>query len=109
MLIEILFSPWANLWILPPRVAVLCLILSGSISGLSLGIRSVWATTIGMPEICITAISTIVIAACLALLLYINLLQRWENNFDSLPWKQLSHPMGKPSAFCPFTGWQSIQ
>ena len=104
MLIELLLSPWANLCILPPKVAALCLVLSGSISGLSMGFTYARAHIASMPEICITVVSTIVTAACLALLLHINLLQRWEDNFDSLPWRQQSLSTGQPSTFCPFTG-----
>jgi hypothetical protein len=103
MLIQIIISPWATLWILPPVVSLSCLLLSGSIAGLSLGLKYVRAYVIGIPEISISSCSTVILGICVLLLLYINLINRWEDNFDSLPWKK-QQSAAKAGLSCPFTG-----
>lgn len=103
MLIQIILGPVATLWILPWRVAASCLFVTGSVGGLSLGLKYVRAHYIGIPEINISVVSTSMLGISLSVLVFMTLIQRWEDNFDSLPWKSLQHS-AKTRLICPFTG-----
>lgn len=102
MLFQTMFGPFATLWILPPVVSMSCLLITGSVCGLSLGLKYVRAHEIGIPEISVSVFSTSMVGVCLLLLLYMNVVSRWEDNFDTWPWKQ-QNP-AKSNLYCPFTG-----
>ena len=114
MLIQVILGPFATLWILPWRLAASCLFVTGSVGGLSLGLKYVRAHYIGIPEINISVLSTSMVGMCLFVLLFMTLIQRWEDNFESLPWKSLQHT-AKTRLICPFTGesiywtWQALR
>ena len=78
-------------------------VVTGSVGGLSLGLNYVRAHYIGIPEINISVISTTMLGLCLLVVLFTTLVQRWEDNFDSMPWKNLQHSP-KTWLICPFTG-----
>ena len=80
-----------------------CCVVTGSVGGLSLGLNYVRAHYIGIPEINISVISTTMLGLCLLVVLFTTLVQRWEDNFDSMPWKSLQHS-AKTRLICPFTG-----
>ncbi len=80
-----------------------CCAVTGSVGGLSLGLNYVRAHYIGIPEINISVISTTMLGMCLLVVLFTTLVQRWEDNFDSMPWKSLQHS-AKTRLICPFTG-----
>ena len=82
------------------------MLISGSIGGLSLGLKYVRAHIIGVPEINISTFSTVMLGVCVCLMLYLNLVNRWEDNFDSLPWKQQQNTP-REKLLCPFTGWSA--
>ena len=103
MILQIILGPVATLWILPAKLAISCLAVTGSVGGLSLGLRYIRAHYIGVPEINISVISTSMLGACVMLALYMTLIQRWEDNFDALPWRSLQHN-AKTRLICPFTG-----
>ena len=113
MLIQVIMGPFATLWILPWKLAASCLFVTGSVGGLSLGLKYVRAHYIGIPEINISVVSTSMLGMCLLVLLFMTLVQRWEDNFDSLPWTSLQHN-AKTRLICPFTGerafwsWQAL-
>ena len=95
---------WATVWMLPPAVSLMCLACCGCVSGLAFGVRHVWAGRTGMAEICTTVLSTTMLGLCVMLVLYVNLMRRLEDNFESLPWKRRSAEGSHPAAICPFTG-----
>ncbi len=95
-------GPLATLWTLPPVISLCCLLICGSISGLSLGLKYVRAHEIGIPEVNISVFSTSMLGVSLLLLLYMNVVRRWEDNFDTWPWKQQNS--AKSKFYCPFTG-----
>ena len=100
---QVILGPFATLWILPWRLAASCLFVTGSVGGLSLGLKYVRAHYIGIPEINISVLSTSMLGMSLLVLLFMTLVQRWEDNFDSLPWTSLQHN-AKTRLICPFTG-----
>ena len=107
MFLQVMLGPFATLWILPWRLAASCLFVTGSVGGLSLGLKYVRAHYIRIPEINISVVSTSMLGMCLLVLLFMTLVQRWEDNFDSLPWTSLQHS-AKTRLICPFTGERVI-
>ena len=108
MILQIILGPIATLWILPSKVAASCLFVTGSVGGLSLGLRYVRAHYIGVPEIDISVFSTTMLGVCVLSLMYTTLVKRWDDNFSSLPWKSLQHS-AKTRLICPFTGSHSTE
>ena len=103
MILQAVLGPMATLWILPWRLAASCLCVTGSVGGLSLGLKYVRAHYIGVPEINISVVSTSMLGMSLLVVLYTTMVQRWEDNFDTLPWKSLQQS-AKTRLICPFTG-----
>jgi hypothetical protein len=101
MLVAFFLGPWATFWTLPRSLSLICVLFCACVSGLSLGIRHVQADKPGVAEISTSIISTAMVVTCVLLILYVNLIRRLEDNFDSMPWKR---PSGPPSAICSFTG-----
>lgn len=102
MIFQALVGPLATLWTLPPVLSLCCVLISGSIAGLSLGLKYVRAHEIGIPEVNMSVFSTSMVGVSLLLLFYINVINRWEDNFDAWPWKQQNS--AKSKLYCPFTG-----